>query len=186
MEDEKIIELYWQRNEEALAQTSQKYGAFCYHIAHNILKDGEDSRECVNDTWFKAWMSIPPKRPAFFQAFLGKITRNLSLDRYRRSRAAKRGNGALELVYEELEECIGAYDGMEKQTESLVVTEALRHFLEELSHDARIIFIRRYWYADSIEEIAKRYGMSTAKVKSALMRSRNRLKEFLEKEGIVI
>lgn len=185
MEDEKIIELYWKRDEEAIKQTNLKYGSFCYYIAHNILKDEEDSKECVNDTWFKAWMVIPPKHPEFFQAFLGKITRNLSLDRYRRSRASKRGGGAVEVVYEELEECIADH-GSDTQTDSIVITDALSRFLAEISHDARIIFVRRYWYADSIEQIAQRYGMSESKVKSALMRSRNRLKAFLEKEGITV
>lgn len=185
MEDEKIIELYWKRDEEAIKQTNQKYGSFCYHIAHNILKNQEDSEECVNDTWFKAWMIIPPKHPDFFQAFLGKITRNLSLDRYRRSRASKRGGGAVEIIYEELEECI-ADRGADTQTDSIVITDAVSRFLEELSHDARIIFVRRYWYADSIEQIAQRYHMSESKVKSALMRSRNKLKAFLEKEGIAV
>ncbi len=185
MEDEKIIELYWQRDEEALRQTNQKYGSFCYYIAHNILKNEEDSKECVNDTWFKTWLVIPPKRPAFLQAFLGKITRNLSLDRYRKNRAAKRGGGVMEVIYEELEECI-ADGGTDSQTDSMVITDAVSRFLQEISHDARIIFVRRYWYADSIDQIVERYGMSESKVKSSLMRSRNRLKKFLEKEGIVV
>ena len=141
MEDEKIIELYWQRDEEALKQTNEKYGAFCYCIAQNILKNAEDSKECVNDTWFKTWLVIPPKRPEFFQAFLGKITRNLSLDRYRRSRASKRGAGCMDVIYEE---------------------------------------------PDSVARIADRYSMSESKVKSSLMRSRNKLKAFLEKEGISV
>ncbi len=185
MEDEKIIELYWQRDEEALKQTNQKYGSFCYFIAFHILKSEEDSKECVNDTWFKTWMAIPPKRPEFFQAFLGRITRNLSLDRYRKSRASKRGGGAMEVIYDELEECISGHNS-DTQTESIVITDAVSHFLTGLSHDARIIFVRRYWYADSIVQIAQRFGMSESKVKSALMRSRNKLKVALEEEGITI
>lgn len=185
MEDEKIIELYWQRDEEALRQTNSKYGSFCYYIAHNILKDEEDSKECVNDTWFKAWTVIPPKRPDFFQAFLGKITRNLSLDRYRKNHASKRGGGSMDVIYEELKECI-ADNGSEGTTDTIVISDALGTFLRGLSRDARIIFVRRYWYADSIGEIAKHYGMSESKVKSSLMRSRNRLKAFLEKEGIMV
>ncbi len=186
MEDEKIIELYWQRDEEALRQTNLKYGAFCYYIAQNILKNEEDSKECVNDTWFKSWTVIPPKRPRFFQAFLGKITRNLSLDRYRKSRAYKRGGGKLDLIYEELEECISDLGSDETRTDTIVITEAIRQFLTELSKDARIIFVRRYWYADSVENIAQRYDMTESKVKSSLMRSRNKLKAFLEKEGIIV
>lgn len=186
MEDEKIIELYWKRDEEALRQTNQKYGSFCYYIAHNILKNGEDSEECVNDTWFKAWMVIPPKRPEFLQAFLGKITRNLSLDRYRKSRASKRGGGSMDAIYEELEECIAGHGTEDAQTDTIVITDAVSHFLEGLSQDARIIFVRRYWYADSVGEIARHYGMSESKVKSSLMRSRNKLKAFLEKEGITV
>lgn len=186
MEDEKIIELYWQRDEEALRQTNSKYGSFCYYIAHNILKDEEDSKECVNDTWFKAWTVIPPKRPAFFQAFLGKITRNLSLDRYRKNHASKRGGGSMDVIYDELEECIAGNGTEEDRTDTIVLAEALGAFLRGLSKDARVIFVRRYWYADSVSEIAENYGMSQSKVKSSLMRSRNRLKAFLEKEGIIV
>lgn len=186
MEDEKIIELYWKRDEEALRQTNQKYGPFCYYIANNILKNEEDSKECVNDTWFKTWTVIPPKRPEFFQAFLGKITRNLSLDRYRKSRASKRGGGTMDMIYEELEECIAKRSTDDSQTDSIVITDAVTQFLTGLSHDARIIFIRRYWYADGVGQIAQRYDMSESKVKSSLMRSRNRLKAFLEKEGIMV
>lgn len=185
MEDEKIIELFWNRNEEALVQTNRKYGSFCYGIAHNILKNEEDAEECVNDTWLKVWLVIPPKRPEFFQAFIGKITRNLSLDRYRKSRAAKRGGKTLDLIFDELEECI-AGQSMDTQTDSMAITGALSQFLAGLSHDARIIFVRRYWYADSVIQIAERYGMSESKVKSALMRSRKKLKFFLEKEGITV
>lgn len=185
MEDEKIIELYWNRDEEALTQTNLKYGSYCYYIAYNILKNEEDCKECVNDTWFKAWTVIPPKRPSLFRAFLGKITRNLSLDRYRKSRTDKRGGKNLALIYEELEECIGK-DGTDERIDAIVITDAISRFLEGLSHDARIIFVRRYWYADSIAQIAKRYAVSESKVKSALMRSRIKLKDFLEKEGITV
>lgn len=185
MEDEKIIELYWKRDEEALTQTNLKYGSYCYYIAYNILKDEEDCKECVNDTWFKAWITIPPKRPSLFRAFLGKITRNLSLDRYRKSHSYKRGGGNLALVYEELEECIGK-NGADERIDAIIITDAITSFLAQLSHDSRVIFVRRYWYADSIEQIAKRYAVSESKVKSALMRSRKKLKDYLEKEGIMV
>lgn len=186
MEDERIIELYWNRDEEALRQANLKYGAFCFYIANNILKNEEDSKECVNDTWFKSWMAIPPKRPEFFQAFLGRITRNLSLDRYRKSHASKRGGGDVEAIYEELEGCIADTGTQDSQTDSIVITDAISRFLTGLSHDARIIFVRRYWYADSVGQIAERYGMGESKVKSSLMRSRGKLKAFLGKEGIII
>lgn len=186
MEDEKIIELYWKRDEEALRQTNQKYGSFCYYIAQNILKNEEDSKECVNDTWFKTWTVIPPKRPEFFQSFLGKITRNLSLDRYRKRRASKRGGGNADAIYEELESCIADAGTEDTRTDAIVITDALNQFLTGLSKDARIIFVRRYWYADSVLQIAQRYHMSESKVKSSLMRSRNKLKAFLEKEGIIV
>ncbi len=186
MEDEKIIELYWQRDEEALKQTNLKYGSFCYYIALHILKNEEDSKECVNDTWFKTWLVIPPKRPEFLQAFLGKITRNLSLDRYRKSHAAKRGGGNMEGIYEELKECIADPKTLDSQTDTIVIADALSRFLYGLSKDARIIFVRRYWYADSVGQIAQRFDMSESKVKSSLMRSRNKLKAFLEKEGITV
>ena len=186
MEDERIIELYWRRDEDAVRQTNQKYGPYCYRIAHNILKNEEDSKECVNDTWFKAWTVIPPQRPDFFQAFLGRITRNLSLDRYRRTRASKRGGGSMDVIYEELAECIADAGTEESRTDTIVITDAVTQFLTGLSKDARIIFVRRYWYADSVSQIAQHYGMSESKVKSSLMRSRNKLKAFLEKEGIAV
>ena len=186
MEDEKIIELYWKRDEEAVKQTNLKYGSFCYCIAKNLLKNEEDSKECVNDTWFKTWLVIPPKRPEFLQAFLGKITRNLSLDRYRKSHASKRGGGNMEVIYEELKECIAGPETQDSQTDTIVITDAVSRFLSGLSKDARIIFVRRYWYADSVGQIAQRFGMSESKVKSSLMRSRNKLKAFLEKEGITV
>jgi len=183
MEDEKIIELYWNRDEEALRLTNEKYGFFCFAIANNILRSEEDSKECVNDTWFKVWLVIPPQRPSFFKAFLGRITRNLSLDRYRRSRAAKRGGG-MDAIYEELGECIGAEDP--DRAEMLAITDALNRFLQGISHDSRIIFVRRYWFADSVKQIAQRYGMGESKVKSSLMRSRAKLRQFLEEEGITV
>ena len=186
MEDEKIIELYWQRNEEALRQTNLKYGTFCYYIAHNILKNEEDSKECVNVTWCKSWTVIPPQRPELLQALLGKITRNLSLDGYRKSRASKRGGAGMDLIYEELEECISDFSSEETRTDTIVITDAISQFLAGLSKDARIIFVRRYWYADSIQQIAERFEMTESKIKSSLMRSRNKLKAFLEKEGIII
>lgn len=185
MEDDKIIELYWNRNEEAIRLTSEKYGAFCYHIAHNILRDAEDAGECVNDTWFRAWTVIPPNRPRYLQAFLGKITRNLSLDRYRKNRADKRGGGTVEVLYDELEECISD-SRQEIRAEDFLIAEVLEDFLESLAHDARIIFVRRYWYMDSIEQISNRYNMTQSKVKSSLMRSRGILRQLLEKEGITL
>ncbi len=185
MEDEKIIELYWNRDSEALRQINQKYGAFCYNIAHNILEKEEDAKECVNDTWFKIWMTIPPERPKFLQVFLGKITRRLSLERYQRSRAARRGGNAADAIYKELEECTlgGSSD---RQVDAAVIADAVSRFLAELPHDDRIIFVRRYWFADSARQIASRYDMSESWIRFVLRQSREKLKVFLEKEGITI
>ena len=186
MEDVSIVNLYWARSENAISETSKKYGNYCYSIAYNILGNVEDADESVNDTYLDAWNNIPPHRPSILSTFLGKITRNLSLDRYRKSRASKRGGGSIDVIYEELEECISDFGTEDTRTDTIVITDAISRFLTELSKDARIIFVRRYWYADSVRQIAQHYRMSESKVKSSLMRSRGKLKAFLEKEGIVV
>lgn len=185
MEDMEIIDLYWSRNEAAISHTQQKYGAYCTKIANNILYNREDCMECVNDTWLKAWNAMPEARPNQLAAFLGAITRNLSLDRYRKSHANKRGKGEVELVFDELQDCLAA-DGPEQQMEMNQLTEHINMFLEKMEKENRMIFVRRYWYMDSVKEIADRYEISEGKVKSSLFRSRKRLSEYLVKEGYII
>lgn len=182
MEDTDIIDLYWQRDEQAITHTQQKYGNYCTKIANNILYDREDSLECVNDTWLKAWNAMPDERPNLLQAFLGAITRNLSLDRYRKNHASKRGNGETEMIFDEIRDCLTT-EGPEKHLESDLLTEHINSFLKKMEKESRIIFVRRYWYMDPVKEIANRYRISESKVKSSLLRSRKKLSAYLVKEG---
>ena len=184
MEDEKIIDLYWAREEEAIVETDKKYGNYCRSLSMRILKSREDSEECVNDTWLRAWSSMPPGRPACLCAFLGKITRNLSISRYRMNRAGKRGGGEMELVLTELEDCIPSAESVEEEMEGKELAAAIDRFLRGLGEEGRNIFVRRYFYLDSVREIEDRFRVSESKVKSQLFRLRNRLREQLEKEGI--
>ena len=184
MDDKQIVELYWARCENAIAETADKYGRYCRYIAYNILRNAEDSEECVNDTYMKAWGIIPPQRPNALSAFLGRITRNLSIDRYRRYTAEKRGAGQIALALEELEGSLSAADSVEQTVDGMALTELLNLFLESLSPESRKLFMRRYWYFSSIKEIAADCRMSESKVKMSLLRSRNELKCYLDKEGV--
>lgn len=186
MEDERIIDLYWARQENAIVETDKKYGNYCRSIALHILKSMEDSEECVNDTWMKAWDSMPPKRPDFLSAFLGKITRNISISRYRMNHARKRGSGEVDLLLMELEECLPSAKSVEEEIEGKETAAAIDRFLYGIDEESRNIFIRRYFFVDSIKEITKRFGISESKVKSQLFRTRNKLRDHLEKEGIVL
>ena len=184
MEDEAIIKLFWERNEMAISETDKKYGHYCYKIAHNILQNAEDSEECVSDTYVRTWNSIPEDWPKNFSAYLGKITRNLSINRYRQRSAKKRGSGKLEEIFHELEGCLPDRKTMERELESKEMAALLNRFLNSLNDEHRIIFVRRYWYADSIPTIAGRFGLGENNVKTILYRCRNKLKQMLEKEGI--
>lgn len=184
MDDIRIVELYWERSEEAIAQTQEKYGRYCHSIAYNVLNSDEDAEECVNDTYIRAWESIPPSRPSKLSAYLGRITRNLALDRYDRDRAQKRA-GAVELALDELGECI-ADNSEDADVSESVLGEAINGFLRTLGKRARIVFVKRYWYLYSIEDIAHQMDMSESNVKVTLLRARRKFKEYLEKEGIVI
>ena len=185
MEDQLIIDMYFARDEQAIACTADKYGRLLRSIAYGILRSHEDSEECENDTYMKAWAIIPPTRPAAFQAFLARITRNLSLDRYDKMHAAKRGGGEVPLIIDELEECIadmGAAatdDGSDDEE----LKRLLNKFLESLSQDNRKIFMRRYFFGDQVNEIADKFGFGKSKVKMSLSRSRDSLKALLQKEG---
>ena len=182
MEDNHIIDLYWSRSESAIAETEGKYGAYCRSIAYGILHNHLDAEECVNDAWLRAWGAIPPQRPGKLSAFLGRITRNLALDRYDYNNAAKR-SVEFDQLLSELSDCIPDRRDDYAQTE---LTEILNGFLRTLPREKRNLFLRRYWHCQSVEELAKLYGMSQGAVKSSLFRIRNKLRAHLEKEGVGI
>lgn len=184
MDDRVIIELYFKRAESAIAETRNKYGRMLKSIALGILRNMEDAQECESDTYLKTWETIPPVRPDVFSAFLSKITRNLSLDRYEYIHAKKRGSGEIPALLDELAECIPSQGS--EYADEMALREILDVFLSGLKKDARVIFMRRYWFGDSVAEIAEGYGCSTSKVKMSLMRARKNLKALLEKEGYMI
>lgn len=183
MDDKGIVRLYFERNERAIDETSKKYGKYCFSIAHNILSNREDAEESVNDTYLDAWNSIPPHRPNSLSLFLGKITRRISIDLYRRKNAQKRGGGELALVLDELYQCIADEADVEKEFEKKHLSEVINEFVKYLPSSEQKVFICRYWYMDSIQSISKRFGYSESKVKSMLFRTREKLRETLRKEG---
>ena len=184
MEDEKIVELYWQREESALTETADKYGRYCYTIAYNVLAEHREAEESVNDTWLDAWNSMPPHRLRILSTFLGKITRRISVDKWRRSHADKRGGGQLPVVLEELEECVAPTYGVEQMVEKRLLEECVSAFISGLPDAEQRVFLCRYWYMESVGTIARRFGFSESKVKSMLYRTRERLREYLTKEGL--
>lgn len=186
MNDTEIVELYWKRDEAAIAATAEVYGNYCYSVAYRLLQCSEDAQECVNDTYWKAWLSIPPHRPNRLATYLGKITRNLSLDRLKRLSAQKRGNGQLDLVLTELENTIPASADTEQIVNEIVLAGAINQFLRQQPRTARNIFVGRYWHLYSITDLAQAYGMRESKVASLLFRMRKKLKHHLEKEGITV
>jgi RNA polymerase sigma-70 factor (ECF subfamily) len=186
LEDEKILDLYFERDESAIQATAQKYGAYCRAIAMGILHNREDSLECVNDTYLRAWEAIPPKRPTVFRVYLGKITRNLSLDKHRWLNAAKRGGSTVTALYGELKECLPSPNTVETESEAGYITQTIDASLRRMNQEMRLVFMRRYWHADSIETIAGRYHMTVGKVKSMLFRARKKLKADLEGEGVYV
>ena len=186
MDDREIVALYWERNEKAITESESKYGRYCFSIAYNILRSREDSEECVNDTYAKAWNTIPPKKPEKLSVFLGKITRNLALDVLDKLSAKKRGSTESILVLDEISECIPSPLSTEKEIDNLALTESLNSFLKTLKSENRKIFLQRYWYMMPVKEIAKDNSCTESKVKMSLMRTRENLKIFLEKEGVEI
>lgn len=184
MQDEQIVALYLKRDETAIKETEHKYGGYCMSIARNILRSLHDSQECVNDAYMRTWNSIPPHKPVSLRAFIGRITRHLALNMYEKASAQKRGKGTVQLVLDELSECIPDTDGDVSQ--SFVITDALNSFIASLPEENRNIFVRRYWYMSTVKDIAADYGMSESKVKMRLLRMRNELKVQLEREGIVV
>lgn len=185
LDDSVIIGLFWSRDPEAISETAKKYDPYCRKIAGNILPDPGDAEECVNDSYLRVWDSIPPQRPTCFSAFLGRIVRNVSLDRYRFNHAQKRGTGT-DALFSELEDCIPSAFRTEDYAEAGELKELLNRFLKEQSREKRIVFVQRYWYAQPIREIARERGMTEAQVKSMLFRMRNELRNVLEREGVTV
>lgn len=186
MEDAAIVELYWQRSEEAIPETERKYGKYCGTIAQNICHSPEDAEECVNDTWLRAWNAMPPNRPSVLSAFFGKITRNLSFDRYKMLHRKKRGSGQIELVLDELEEVVSGSESPEGAFMQKELAAEINRFLNQLPKEKRVMFVLRYWFAESIPEIARRCKKSENNVSVSLNRVRRSLKTYLTERGYSI
>ena len=183
MKDEQIVALYWDRNEEALRETEQKYGAYLAKISYNILSDLEDSKECVNDTYLKAWNSMPTHRPGVLSAYLGKITRQLSIDVFRKKHSVKRFASEYAVSLDELGDSFSDGSTPEQSLDSKALDEAINRFVRALPDDARNAFIGRYYFFDSLKAVAAYCGMSEGKAKSLLYRTRQSLKVYLVEEG---
>jgi RNA polymerase sigma-70 factor (ECF subfamily) len=186
VDDEKILDLFFAREEEALEAVSSKYGAYCRAVAQGILRNHEDTLECVNDTYLRAWDAIPPARPGVLRIYLGKIARNLALDKYRKNTAAKRGGNTVTILHSELNDCIPGGNNIEAKEDAAHITTAIDSSLRKMPQEMRLVFMRRYWHADSIEASSTRINMSVAKVKSMLFRARQRLRTDLEGEGVAL
>ena len=184
MDDNKILDLYFARSEQAILETDQKYGSYCFHIARHILSNPSDAEESVNDTYYTAWKLIPPRRPQRLATFLGKLTRNLSIDRWRKNTAGKRGNGETQLLLDELEECVAGCESPETDLLRKELTAALNRFLHKLPEKDRTVFLLRYYYANSQLEITQKTGLSSNQVKYILQRTRKDLANTLKKKGL--
>ena len=183
MDDAKIVQLYWDRNEQAILATADKYGNYCASIAKNILGNHENAEECVNDTYLNAWNSMPPHRPSILSTFLGKIVRNLSIKRYKHNTADKRGGGQATVVLDEIAEFVSDADSVEQEIDRKELVTAIDSFLDRLPADKRNIFICRYWYFDSISDIANRFRMTENNVSVTLNRLRLKLHNYLLERG---
>ena len=184
MEDSRILALYFARSEAAIQETDRKYGSYCYKIAYNILTNREDSEESVNDTYLSAWNSIPPRKPAKLSTYLGRLTRNISIDRWRGTNAKKRGGGEIILALDELNECVSWQPSTEEKMIQKEAVASLNRFLASLSEEERAVFLCRYWYVNSMEDIARKTGFSIGKIKSMLHRTRKRLSAILQEEDL--
>ena len=184
MNDSQIVALYWQRNEQAITETAEKYGNYCYTIAFRILTDKEDAEECVNDAWNGAWNSMPENRPEKLAPYLAKLTRWLSFNRLREKNALKRKGNETTVALEELSDCFDPAENVQREIEQKELSEAINTFLNNLDEEQRNVFVARYWFILSIREISEKFDISEGKVKSMLMRSRLRLKKYLEEEEL--
>lgn len=185
MDDKAILDLYWSRSEKAISETDAKYGAYCFCIANNILNNREDSEESVSDTYMAAWNSMPPKRPAVLSAFLGKMTRYISLDHWKKRSRLKRGGGEMELCLEELQDCVSGQESTEDKVIRKEIIAALNHFLDALPETERKVFLCRYWYLEPVKDIAARFTLSPNRTSVMLRRTRQKLNACLAKEGLL-
>lgn len=185
LEDSKIIELFYERSEHAVSELAKKYGVLCRKIASNILNNSLDAEECVNDTYYAAWTTIPPQNPNPLKAYISRITRNIAIAKYHANNAKKR-NSTYDVALDELEECIPARQSIEDEMAVKELTQAMESFLDTLDKESRVMFVRRYWYSDSISDIAERFQLSNNNVTVKLSRIRGRLKKYLEKEGFIL
>ena len=183
MEDKQIIELYLERNENAVVQTEKKYSYYCRSIANRILDMPEDCDEALNDTWLAAWNCIPPHIPECLKTFLGRLTRNISLKRVRSDKAMKRGSAEVRVIFEEVSEWLHSDHDVERKVSEQALSDEIERFLDSISDIERNVFVRRYWYMQSIAEIAEYHSFSESKVKSMLFRIRKKLYEKLKKEN---
>lgn len=186
MDDQGIIVLYFSRDEQAIAETAKKYGKYCFTVAKNILQSEQDCEECVNDTYNRAWKSIPPQKPSNFKLFLAKITRNLALDKIKNSSRQKRGSGESALALEEIGDIVSDREDIEDELERKALAEAINRFLHSLSERDCNVFVSRYFYIESTEKIAKKYALSRSNVLKILSRTRSGLRKYLEAEGYKI
>ena len=186
MEDGAIVALFWARDEQALTETVQKFGAYCHRIAMNILANTHDAEECTNDTWLAAWNSMPENRPVRLAPYLGRITRNLALDRHSAAAAQKRGGGQAQLVLDELAECLPGSANVEHAFDAGETGRLISAFLRAQPQQARQVFLRRYWYCDDTAAIAKRYGMGESAVRVSLHRTRQKLAAYLTEQGVPV
>lgn len=186
MEDSRIVDLYWARDERAIAETQTKYARYLLTIAYNIVFDNEDSEECVNDTYMRAWNAMPDDRPEMLSTYLGKFTRNLAIDVYRKKNSMKRKDSEYALSIDELDECISGGNTVEEEIDRGLLTKAINEFLRSRSEEKRNIFIARYFYCDPTKTIAEKAGMKEVTVRSVLLREREALKEYLRKEGFAV
>lgn len=185
MDDRELVERYWRRQESAIADTEAKYGAYCRTIANGILRSEQDAEECCNDVWAAAWNAMPPRRPDDLRAFLAKITRNLALKRLRDDSARKRGGGETAVALEELEEIVPSGCSLDGEIEARELARKLDQFLGALGETERRVFLCRYWYFDSVRDVAKRFGMGESRVKMMCKRTRDKLRLFLRKEDLL-
>lgn len=183
MDDHAIIRLFWDRDEAAIAETAAKYGSYCHTIAGNILGNGEDAEECVNDTYLRAWQSIPPHSPQVLRTYLGMITRNISFNRYNKLHTKKRGGGQIEAVLEELAEFVSGGSEPEQELDRKELVRAIDEFLAGLPKEKRVMFVCRYWYSDSVADIARRCSVSENNVSVTLNRLRKKLGSYLTERG---
>ena len=185
MTDDELIALLEARDKNALTELEKKYGAYCSSVAMNILRSREDTEECLNDAYLSAWNAIPPAKPDDLKIYLAGLTRNAAISRWRKAHAQKRGSGHMELLLEELSDAAASDSALEKLDDTLALKDAFNAFLGSLSQEQRRIFLRRYWFMDTVKEIAEKLGISQSKVKVTLHRTRNKLKKLLGREGLL-